>query len=227
MQSADKRDKLDRSAARQHGLCRLFRQQVGGHAAQQAAAGRREALRRSPFTNGFARACTRTSRTISFVREILTATGDARPEPARRLVSRGEGLLGAARRHGAAVFGPANSMRPLPSPSVREVEPAGLLRLRGVLRAGRPQARAGAERGPDFPQGRHGDGPESEDGPEREADAAWARSRWRFRRRTIRGRRWPTGCRARRIRSSAGRWSIAIGSTSSAAAWSIPKTTCG
>ena len=43
----------------------------------------------------------------------------------------------------------------------------------------------------------------------------------------IRGKRWSTGWPMPRIRSSPGRWSIAIGSISSAADWSSRKTTCG
>ena len=43
---------------------------------------------------------------------------------------------------------------------------------------------------------------------------------------TIRDKRWSTGWRRRTTRSSPRRWSIAIGSTFSAAAWSIRKTTC-
>ena len=89
--------------------------------------------RRSRSTTGFARACTRTSRTTSSCARSSPPPATIGAEPAGRLVSRSEGADAAARRHGPVVPGPADSMCPLPPPSVREVEPAGLLRLRGVL----------------------------------------------------------------------------------------------
>ena len=63
-------------------------------------------------------------------------------EPAGGLVPRSPRFVGASRGHGPAVPGPADPMRPLPPSPVREMEPAGLLRLPGVLRPGRPQGRA-------------------------------------------------------------------------------------
>src|SRR5213592_4227747 len=69
----------------------------------------------------------------------------ARAKPAGRLVSRGEGCLGSARGHGATLSRPADSVRPLPPPSVREMEPAGLLRLFRVLLSGWPQEGLRAE----------------------------------------------------------------------------------
>ena len=87
----NKRDKLDRPAARQHRLRRLLRQQVGRRSC--ATSGGPDAEKRSTFAfHDWIRDSLHENKPYDqFVREILTATGDAGAEPAGRLVSRGEG----------------------------------------------------------------------------------------------------------------------------------------
>jgi hypothetical protein len=89
---------------------------------------------RSCFTAGSATTCTPTRRTTRSCGRF------SRPparwaEPAGDLVSRGERQHRAGGGHGAIVPGSADPVRPLPSPSVREMEPAGLLRFFRILLA--------------------------------------------------------------------------------------------
>ncbi len=154
--------------------------------------------------------------------------GRSRREPAGRLVSRGAADQRAGRGHGPVVPRPADSVCPLPPSSVREVEPAGLLRLGGVLLAAWAASRAccqGEER--IF----HQRGTAAANNPKTsqavpptglgaKPAGAVARRRPAARAGRLDGRR-------RTTRSSPGRWSTATGSTSSAAASSIRKTTCG
>ena len=74
------------------------------------------------------------------MRDVLTATGDVESNPPVAWYREVPKDSRSGRRHGPAVPRPADSMCPVPSSSVREVEPAGLLRLRRVLLARRPQA---------------------------------------------------------------------------------------
>ena len=128
-----------------------------------------------------------------FARQLLTATGEIGHNPPVAWYREVNDDERAGRGHGPVVPGPAHSVRPLPSPSVRKVEPAGLLRLRGVLlahaaqagRAGRAKSASSTTAAPPRPRiprpGRPCRRP------------AWAPSRPRSRPRTIRGRRWSTG----------------------------------
>src|SRR5688572_13102025 len=59
---------------------------------------------------------------------------------ARRVVPSGEGYDDATRRHGAGLSWTTVEMRRMPSPSVRAVEPAGLLQLCRVLFTGWSQS---------------------------------------------------------------------------------------
>ena len=163
-----------------------------------------------------------------FVREILTATGDAGPEPAGRLVSRGEG----SRRRRSKTRPSCSSACGFSAPAAITIRSrSGASRTTTASR--RSSAQVGRKRGEVqneeriFHKPRRGHGPESQDGPEREADRPGRHAAGACRRATTRGTRWPTGWRRRTTRSSPARWSTATGSTSSAAAWSIPKTTCG
>ncbi len=78
-----------------------------------------------------------------------------------------------------------------------------------------------------FSQSRHGDRSKSQDRPEREAQRPRRSNAGAFARARPPGKRWPIGCPRRTTHFSAARWLIATGSTFLAAAWSIPKTTCG
>ena len=97
-------------------------------------------LRRSISTTGSARASANNVPYDQFVR------GDPRPPAAARDRAAGAVVSQAAQdervrgRHRAGFPGDAAPVRQVPSPPVREMEPARLLRLRRVLRAGRPQA---------------------------------------------------------------------------------------
>ncbi len=72
-----------------------------------------------------------------FVREHSDRDRRSREPSAGRLVPRSHLLHAANGRHGPVVPGHAAGLCQVPSSSVRTLEPAGLLRLRGVLYAGR------------------------------------------------------------------------------------------
>ena len=78
-----------------------------------------------------------------------------------------------------------------------------------------------------FHKRRHGHGAESQDGAEREADAAWAPQPLELAAEQDPRHALADWMAAKDNPFFAGRWSTATGSTSSAAAWSIRKTTCG
>ncbi len=136
----------DRRAGRFAGLQLLFRQPMGGHPARQAArpAGPRPRHLRVP-------------RLDSGRDGDRQALRPVRPRDPRRQRRRGEqpadglvqGIAGAAAvrgRHGPGVPRPASGVRPVPPPSLREVEPGRLLGHRGVLRPHRPAQDPGAGR---------------------------------------------------------------------------------
>ena len=179
-------------------------------------------------TIGFARACYDNKPYDQFVRDILAASGEMGENPPVAWYRAVKDAEPAGRRHGPALPGLADSMCPLPSSSVRELEPARLLRLRGVLLAGGPQERLmQVARSSGFsttagqaPAVNPRTGEAVEAGRARRAAArSDARSRSAASAGRLDGRpKNPFFARP---------WSTAIGSTSSAAAWSSRKTTCG
>ncbi len=136
-----------RSPAGVAGIQLLFRQQMGGHPARQAPQPARPGQRHLRLP----RLDPRQHRPRQALRRV-------RPRHPRRQRRRGDqsadGVVqGAAEpravrgRHGPGVPRPAPGLRPVPPPSLREVEPGRLLGHRRLLRPGRPQERAGARRG--------------------------------------------------------------------------------
>ncbi len=144
-------------------------------------------------TTGFATACTPTCRTISSCGQLLTATGEIGRNPPVAWYREVNEINEQVRRHGAIVPGLAHSMRPLPPPSVREVEPAGLLRLRRVLLPHRAQARRAGERRAHRLQPWDSPRPRIPRPARPLRPPAWAQSRRRSRPKTIRARRWSIG----------------------------------
>ena len=108
----------------------------------QEQAGRRQRTSRpiSPFTPGCATACWRTSPTTRSCARCWRRPGTIVDNPGRGLVQAGEGAEAAARGRGAALPRRADAMRPVPSPSLRALEPGRLLQLRRVLQPGGAQA---------------------------------------------------------------------------------------
>ena len=200
------------------------------HPAQQAAARRLDSAATFAFHDWIRDSLHENKPYDQFVREDpRPPPGDVGSNPPVAWYREVDETNGPGRGHGPALPRPADSVRPLPSPSVREVEPARLLRLRGVLlrtsAASRRSSRAKTRICP--PAAATAAATESQDRARREADRPRRPSRSSCPPTTTRGTRWPTGWPRRTTRSSPGRWSTATGSTSSAAAWSIPKTTCG
>ena len=165
-------------------LRRLFRQQVERRAAQQAAVeqGRRQTHLRVP------RLDPRQPEQELAVRPVRPRhpdrAGRGSGEPAGRLVPRGQGRVLAGRGQRPAVPGHAPRLRPLPPPPAGEVEPAGLLRLRSVLRPRGLQgsAQTGGQKGAET-EGREGarSGTWSGATP-RKSSRPWRPTSWRARR---------------------------------------------
>ena len=74
-----------------------------------------------------------------FARDILAATGDETDSPADGLVQGPAEARAVRGRHGPGVPRPAPGLRPVPPPSLREVEPGRLLGPGRLLRPARPQ----------------------------------------------------------------------------------------
>ncbi len=123
-----------------------------------------------------------------FARQLLTATGEIGQKSAGGLVSGSERPERAGGRLRPIVPGAADSMCPLPSSSVREVEPAGLLRVLGLLLAVAAEAGRAVWRGPRSAQSRRGLGHEPQVGPGSAADRPGRQARF-----ADRGRRSATG----------------------------------
>ena len=137
-----KRDKLIDALLEIAGVQLLLRQQVGRHPARQAArpAGPGRAAP-SRFHDWIREAIASDKPYDEFARDILAATGDEIEQPADGLVQGTAASRAVRGRHGPGVPRPAAGLRPVPSPSLREVEPGRLLGPGRLLRPRRPQER--------------------------------------------------------------------------------------
>ena len=198
-----KRDKLDRPAARDAGVRYFFANKWADilrvKRRQPAGPGRRA---RSRSTPGSARRSPRTSRTTSSSARSSARPATRRKNPPTVWYKELQTARAVRRRRGPGLPRPAAGLRPVPPPSVREVEPGRLLGPGRVLRPRRPQERCrspGGDQQPAEPAAgdlHHGrPAPSRTSGPSKPADDEAARRRpdGRRRRTTTRGRSWSTG----------------------------------
>ena len=138
----DKRDRLIESLLGQLRLRRLFRQQMGGAAQEQTGRGdRQDRELRLPLLAARQPAGQQALRPDRA--RAAGGHGRRRRESGGGLVQAGEGSGAAARRRGAAFSRRADALRPVPSSSVRALEPSAI-----TTASRRSSARSAAGRPP-------------------------------------------------------------------------------
>ena len=138
----NKREKADRSAAGPQRIRRLLGRQVGRHPPQQACNGQREQQRGTYAFHAWIRNAFATNMPYDqFVRGIIAAQGTVDQHPPVIWYRTVRNLTHQTERHRPALPRHAHQLCPVPSSSVREVEPGRLLSVAGVLRPHGPQER--------------------------------------------------------------------------------------